>query len=288
MRRINTTQHYPGRWAFGLLFLLAGCTAGEQETGDRRPLEITAEIAAPLTRAITHENDYDKQSFVDGDNINIYTGGTVSGTATSYQLNGNGTQWLPANGTGITLTADGGTFTASYPTTFSSILQDQTDKDKFWSSNQLISTATAVGNRVAFLFAPAAAKITVNIEYKDESTTGAGVKLTGNGLCTGAASEEAVELLPLTTTGKEHQYIGIVYPGIKTSYKIEVSATTTTATETVTVTKTYNQNSEITLEAAHNYIYNFTSTDNLILNGVQVTSFASDSDAENGGDLSAT
>ena len=47
MKRINTTQRSPGIQIAVLLLLLSSCTSGEQETGIGRPLEVTAEIAAP-------------------------------------------------------------------------------------------------------------------------------------------------------------------------------------------------------------------------------------------------
>lgn len=65
MKRINTTQRSPGIQIAVLLLLLSSCTSGEQETGIGRPLEVTAEIAAPVTRATdAHESDYDKRTFV--------------------------------------------------------------------------------------------------------------------------------------------------------------------------------------------------------------------------------
>ena len=75
MKRINTTQRSPGIQIAVLLLLLSSCTSGEQETGIGRPLEVTAEIAAPVTRATdAHDSDYDKRTFVANDQINIYSG----------------------------------------------------------------------------------------------------------------------------------------------------------------------------------------------------------------------
>ena len=80
MKRINTTQRSPGIQIAVLLLLLSYCTSGEQETGIGRPLEITAEIATPVTRATdAHESDYDKRTFVANDQINIYSGASASG-----------------------------------------------------------------------------------------------------------------------------------------------------------------------------------------------------------------
>lgn len=164
MKRINTTQRSPGIQIAVLLLLLSSCTSGEQETGIGRPLEVTAEIAAPVTRATdAHESDYDKRTFVANDQINIYSGASASGSATVYK-------------------------------------------------------------------------------YSDS-------------------------------------YIGIIRANAGAVYQITVSAGG--------IDKSYAQSS-IKLEAANNYIYNFTSTNKLILNSVNVTPFASDGSAESGGDLNAT
>lgn len=149
MKRINTTQRSPGIQIAVLLLLLSSCTSGEQETGIGRPLEVTAEIAAPVTRATdAHESDYDKRTFVANDQINIYSGASASGSATVYKYSDSGStsKWLPGTGDGITITTENETYTASFPTTFSGIKQNQTTPTAFWESNQLISSKAAVGN----------------------------------------------------------------------------------------------------------------------------------------------
>lgn len=288
MKRIKTTQLSPGGWCAGLFILLVACTSGEQETGIGRPLVVTAEIAPPLTRANAHDSDYDKQSFVANDQINIYSGSVASGAPTVYTYKtssgSSNLQWLPdAGGDGIVITSEDGTYTASYPTTFSGILEDQTTKTNFWSSNQLLSTATAEGNRVDFSFAQAAAKITINVEYAT-ATTGTSITLTGKNLRTEGGSGETIKLLPVTATGNKHTYIGIVHASSNAN---QANYTITVVTAADANGKSYTQ-ADITLEAANNYIYNFTSTNKLILNGVQVAPFASDGNAISGGDINAT
>ena len=282
MKRINTTQRSPGIQIAVLLLLLSSCTSGEQETGIGRPLEVTAEIATSVTRATdAHDSDYDKRTFVANDQINIYSGVSASGSATVYKYSDSGStsKWLPnTGGDGITITTENGAYTASFPTTFSGIKQEQTTPTAFWESNQLISSKVAVDNRVDFVFAPVAAKITINVEYAS-ITTGNGIKLEGNSLRTEGGTNETIQLLPLTASGTNHTYIGIIRANAGTVYQITVSAGG--------IDKSYAQSS-IKLEAANNYIYNFTSTNKLILNSVNVTPFASDGSAESGGDLNAT
>lgn len=278
MKRINTTQRSPGVRIAVLLFLLSSCTSGEQEEWKGRPLEITAEIAAPVTRADAHESNYDKQTFIEGDQINIYSGAYANGSPTVYTYDD--LKWLPAGGgDGITMTTDNGTYTASYPTTFSGIKADQTTPTAFWESNQLTSSEIpAKGNRVNFVFAPAAAKITVNVEYS-AVTTGSRITLEGDKLQTDSGTGETITLLPVTDSGTNHTYIGIVRANTSATYKITVYTTTDASTGK------YHEVAGFKLEAAHNYIYNFTSTNKLILNSVNVTSFG---DAVSGGDLNAT
>ena len=131
MKRINTTQRSPGIQIAVLLLLLSSCTSGEQETGIGRPLEVTAEIATPVTRATdAHESDYDKRTFVANDQINIYSGASASGSATVYKYSDSGStsKWLPGTGDGITITTENETYTASFPTTFSGIKQDRSEE----------------------------------------------------------------------------------------------------------------------------------------------------------------
>ena len=110
-------------------------------------------------------------------------------------------------------------------------------------------------------------------------TTGNGIKLEGNSLRTDGGTGETIQLLPVTASGTNHTYIGIIRANAGAVYQITVSAGG--------IDKSYAQSS-IKLEDANNYIYNFTSTNKLILNSVNVTPFASDGSAESGGDLNAT
>lgn len=261
-----------------LVFLLpAACTTGEMEIGERLPLEITAEIVRPETRADGDTANYDKREFDEGEQIKVYKSGTDISGAVLYKKSGS--NWLPVDAGSKLTTTGGERFTASYPTVFTAILSDQTTQVNYWKSNNLVSVAEAVGNRVDFQFKPAAAKITLNIEYTAGSNvTGTGVTVSGNYLLS-STSTETISLLPVTSTGKDHVYIGIVYPGEK-SYTITVSASGQNS-------KTYSQ-STITLNPGKNYIYNFTSSNNLILNSVTVADFEEDTGSGTGINWPAT
>lgn len=246
----------------GCLFVFLSCTSGEQEMpmpGEPQPLEITAEID-PQTRAAVDASNYDKHSFAANDQITVTNTTSTSTTANYYY---NGTRWLPVSGTGIT-TSGGDSFTASYPTSFTAIQAIQNSYENFWKSNKLVSTATASGNLVKFNFAPAAAKITVVVEYQ-ESLSCEYIKVKGATVLTASGPDtEEITLLGLVTTGTRHTYVGIINPGTKT-YTITVKAQNKTA-------QSYTQSSKGLL-AGHNYIYNFSSTSYLILNSVSVEDF---------------
>lgn len=277
MKRIKRSLQKALSLAGCLSFLLSACTSGEQEIpepGVLQPLEITADIdtrtrAAGTEPAVTGSN-YDKRSFVTNDRITVTKTG---GTSTQENYYYNGTRWLPVSGTGITTTG-GESFTAFYPTSFSGILADQTSYQKFWESNKLEASASATGNLVTFKFAPAAAKITVVVEYANATHIGESVKVKGATVLTasGPATEE-ITLLGLTTTGAKHTYAGIINPGTK--------AYTITVTTTGNAAQTYSQTSK-TLSAGHNYIYNFSSTSNLILNSVSVVGFTDQTEIAGG------
>ena len=142
--------------------LLAACS---QEDALPRPLEVSAEVGSPATRAAadSHADDYDKSEFVAGDVIRI-----TDGTKTAdYQRVVTGTTgtWQPASGQTALTTTGSETFTASYPTAFTRILTDQRTATNFWKSNRLTATGVLDGNKATFSFAPEAAKVTLVVKY---------------------------------------------------------------------------------------------------------------------------
>lgn len=278
MKRIKQSLLKAASFIGCLSLLLSACTSGEQgmpEPGELRPLEITADIE-PQTRAAGTEpgvtaTNYDKRAFVTNDRIRVTNSKNAATTADYYY---EGTRWLPVNASGSGITTTGGeTFTAFYPVSFTTIQAIQTSYDAFWKSNKLVASATATGNQASFRFIPAAAKITVVVEYTADRT-GQSVKVKGAAVLTmgGTASEE-ITLLGLKTTGTKHTYVGIINPG-KSKY-FTITVVTNNGTQAYSGTKD--------LLAGHNYIYNFSSTNNLILNSVSVEGF-NDQKEVSGGD----
>lgn len=259
--------------------LLAACS---QEDALPRPLEVSAEVGNPATRATdAHADDYDKSEFVAGDVIRI-----TDGTKTvDYQRVVTGTTgtWQPASGqTALTTTTGSETFTASYPTAFIRILADQHTAINFWQSNQLTATGVLDGNKATFSFAPAAAKVTLVVKYgnsdSDKKLPGT-ASLEGTGIATDVSTSETINAYGASAAGTsalQHTYVAIVRPGSRT-FTIKVKAGDTGETE-----KSYTEKAAHTLRAGYNYQYNFTSTNELILNGITVERFVETTEQDAG------
>lgn len=258
--------------------LLAACS---QEDALPRPLEVSAEVGSPATRATdAHADDYDKSEFVAGDVIRI-----TDGTKTAdYQRVVTGTTgtWQPASGQTALTTTGSETFTASYPTAFTRILADQSTATNFWQSNRLTATGVLDGNKATFSFAPAAAKVTLVVKYgnsdSDKKLPGT-ASLEGTGIATGASTSETINAYGASAAGTsalQHTYVAIVKPGSRT-FTIKVKAGNSGETE-----KKYTDKAAHTLKAGYNYQYNFTSTNELILNGITVERFVETTETDAG------
>jgi hypothetical protein len=258
--------------------LLAACS---QEDALPRPLEVSAEVGSPATRATdAHADDYDKSEFVAGDVIRI-----TDGTKTAdYQRVVTGTTgtWQPASGQTALTTTGSETFTASYPTAFTRILADQSTATNFWQSNRLTATGVLDGNKATFSFAPAAAKVTLVVKYgnKDSDKKLPGTaSLEGTGIATDASTSETINAYSASAAGtsaQQHTYVAIVKPGSRT-FVIKVKAGDSGETE-----KKYTEKAAHTLKAGYNYQYNFTSTNELILNGITVERFVETTEQDAG------
>ena len=246
--------------------LLAACS---QEDALPRPLEVSAEVGNPATRATdAHAGDYDKREFVAGDVIRI-----TDGTNTAdYQRVVTGTTgtWQPASGQTALTTTGSETFTASYPTAFTRILADQHTATNFWQSNRLTAKGVLDGNKATFSFAPEAAKVTLVVKYGNDSKLPGTASLEGTGIATDVSTSETINAYGASAAGtsaQQHTYVAIVKPGSRT-FTIKVKAGDSGETE-----KSYTEKTAHTLKAGYNYQYNFTSTNELILNGITVERF---------------
>lgn len=246
-----------------------------------RPLEVSAEVGSPATRATdAHADDYDKREFVAGDVIRI-----TDGTNTAdYQRVVTGTTgtWQPASGQTALTTTGSETFTASYPTAFTRILTDQRTATNFWKSNRLTAKGVLDGNKATFSFAPEAAKVTLVVKYgnsdSDKKFPGT-ASLEGTGIATDVSTSETINAYGASAAGTsalQHTYVAIVKPGSRT-FVIKVKAGDTSETE-----KSYTEKAAHTLKAGYNYQYNFTSTNELILNGITVERFVETTETDAG------
>lgn len=259
--------------------LLAACS---QEDALPRPLEVSAEVGSPATRAAadSHADDYDKREFVADDTIRI-----TDGTKTAdYQRMVTGTTgtWQPASGQTALTTTGSETFTASYPTAFDRILTDQSTATNFWKSNKLTAKGVLDGNKATFSFAPEAAKVTLVVKYgnsdSDKRLPGT-ASLTGTGIATDASESQTINAYSASAAGTsalQHTYVAIVKPGSRT-FVIKVKAGDSGETE-----KSYTEKAAHILKAGYNYQYNFTSTNELILNGITVERFVETTETDAG------
>ena len=255
--------------------LLAACS---QEDALPRPLEVSAEVGNPATRATdAHAGDYDKREFVAGDVIRI-----TDGTNTAdYQRVVTGTTgtWQPASGQTALTTTGSETFTASYPTAFTRILADQHTAPNFWQSNRLTAKGVLDGNKATFSFAPEAAKVTLVVKYGNDSKLPGTASLEGTGIATDVSTSETINAYGASAAGtsaQQHTYVAIVKPGSRT-FTIKVKAGDSGETE-----KSYTEKTAHTLKAGYNYQYNFTSTNELILNGITVERFVETTETDAG------
>ena len=255
--------------------LLAACS---QEDALPRPLEVSAEVGNPATRATdAHADDYDKREFVAGDVIRI-TDGTKSANYQRVVTGTTGT-WQPASGQTALTTTGSETFTASYPTAFTRILTDQRTATNFWKSNRLTATGVLDGNKATFSFAPEAAKVTLVVKYGNDSKLPGTASLEGTGIATGASESQTINAYSASAAGTsalQHTYVAIVRPGSRT-FVIKVKAGNSGETE-----KSYTEKAAHTLKAGYNYQYNFTSTNELILNGITVERFVETTETDAG------
>lgn len=260
---------------------LPACTSGEEEIGEGRPLEVMAEISSTFTTRATddpHQSDYDKSRFVDGDQIKISKGSTSA----NYQYSATSSYWqLAASQKALTTIGDE-TFEAVFPSDFNGILADQTTYTNFWKSNKLVSKQKATGNLVNFQFAPAFAKVTIIVEYTTAPTSYTpGSSVMGNAIISANGESQTIKLLYLGNEGNTYTYTGIINTAT-TSLKITAPMLNGTPGSFTDISRTF--------DSAKNYIYNFTSNNNLILNGVTVKDFttAINGDSGSGNEWSAT
>ena len=190
--------------------------------------------------------------------------------------------WQPASGQTALTTTGSETFTASYPTAFTRILTDQHTAINFWQSNRLTATGVLDGNKATFSFAPAAAKVTLVVKYgnsdSDKKLPGT-ASLEGTGIATGASESQTINAYSASAAGtssQQHTYVAIVKPGSRT-FVIKVKAGDTGETE-----KSYTEKAAHILKAGYNYQYNFTSTNELILNGITVERFVETTEQDAG------
>ena len=278
----------------GICFLMLTACSNESpadNTSEGKELVVSAEIIpSGESKAVgAATNGTDKLSFVKEDQILI----TRSGKSKAYKLSQNN-QWLPETG-GEDLTVDGTeqTYTASFPHDFTSILEKQNEAaaasgalSNYEKSNKLISEVTTASNYVPFKFSHAFSKITVIVAYKNKRKN-VSAKLVGKNIRTSeaaATTDETIKMLRTSPTGEtasvNHTFICILNPGTSRGFTLTVSGQEENGT--AVADEIYTQKGK-EFKAGFNYVYNFSSNDNLILTGVTVVDFDSAGDDYNAG-----
>ena len=265
-----------------MAFSLSACSATDHDddtTTSGIPLEIEAEVQGTQPRATDTDAVYDKKAFVEGDVIAITDG---SNSTYNYQyISG---KWKPAvSGSYHTISSgNAATYTGSYPSDFSSVQSDQTTREGFRNSNPLKTLATSPsGNLLSFTgeknFAPQAAKITIIVTYiEDRTPVSATIAATGTNaanLCNTSGNEHAVKCLytagATSTATSTHNWECIVLPGNHTPGFTIVSK----IGDTTEKTGTFTASQAIEMKAGYNYVFSFSTSNDLILNSVTVLPF---------------
>ena len=277
----------------GICFLMQTACSSESpadNTSEGKELVVSAEIIpSGESKAVgAATNGTDKLSFVKEDQILI----TRSGKSMAYKLSDKN-QWLPQTD-GENLAADGTeqTYTASFPHDFANIQEGQNEAaasgalSNYEKSNKLISEVTTASNYVPFKFSHAFSKITVIVAYKNKRKN-VSAKLVGKNIRTSeaaATTDETIKMLRTSPTGEtasvNHTFICILNPGTSRGFTLTVSGQEENGT--AVADEIYTQKGK-EFKAGFNYVYNFSSNDNLILTGVTVVDFDSAGDDYNAG-----
>ena len=260
-----------------MAFSLSACSTTDHDddtTTSGIPLEIEAEVQGTQPRATDTDAVYDKKAFVEGDVIAI----TDGSNSHNYQyISG---KWKPAvSGSYHTISSgNAATYTGSYPSEFSGVQSNQTTPEGFRNSNQLKTPATGPsGNLLSFTgdnsFAPQAAKVTIIVTYKEDRTpVSATIAATGTDLCNTSGNEHTVKCLytagATSTATSTHNWECIVLPGNHTPGFTIVSKIGDT-----TKTGTFTASQAIEMKAGYNYVFSFSTSNDLILNSVTVLPF---------------
>lgn len=222
----------------------------------------------------------DKQSFGEDDKIKITRSGSGDPKETYYLLKSS--KWLPETGNGLTTDGNTYTYTAIYPSDFSNIVEGQDvlengSANNFAKSDKLEAVvAGTASNYIPFKFKHAFTKITITVAYKNDSQRkNVTAKLVGDGIRTNGANSETIKMLRTSpsdaaTVATNHTFICILYPGDTRSFVLTVNGKTSEGNEAAAETYTQTANK---FAPGHNYIYNFSSNNNLILNSVTVEEF---------------
>lgn len=230
------------------------------------PITIQAEISAPesTTRTETAEeaaNKYDRSSFMTNDVIRVTrTTFEKASTYANYKL-GEGGSWNPV-GTATSLRI-GATYQATFPSSYTSILSNQSDMASYLASNLLktpdLSSSTGElkftddnafvhqNTKITLAFSGATDAASLSGNFSDFT-------ITGNGLYSGGTTEETMYFY--RPGDADFTWCGIVYPK---NAATEVNPTSTEISLSLTYDKVnYKAKINCPMVAGKHYKYNLT------------------------------
>lgn len=273
------------------VLLFASCSGETPVDGDAgQELVVSADIIpsgidskAPVG---TLTNGTDKQSFAEDDKIKITQSDNGDSKDAYYLLKS--TKWLPETD-GLTTDGNTHTYTAIYPFDFINIVENQDavesgSADNFAKSDKLEAVVSGTtSNYIPFKFKHAFTKITISVAYKDDSKRkDVTAQLAGNGIRTNGADSETIKMLRTSLNAEaamNHTFICILYPGETRGFVLTVNGKTSMDVDAAAEIYTQKPSN---FETGRNYIYNFSSNDNLILNSVTVKEFNEDGSTDMG------
>lgn len=261
--------------ALCLVLGLSGCT-NETDTGlsapGGTPVRVLAEIApvtkSGTTRAVSTDNDFDRGTFLTGDNIKVTR--TNAGASTVSQESNyryDASSWVVVGNLPVTL-EPAATYTAKFPADYDGIKQYQNTDGYYLASNLLETEPVSSSdgtlnftNTNGKPFKHVNSKITLEFTVNRTTTTIANdaVALEAAGLRTNVSTTQSITLFrPYPSdASRKYEWCGIVR-SINASTSLAVSLTCDGVTYKVTLT-------DCPLKAGYHYKYKLTLHNDLLI-----------------------
>lgn len=257
-----------------LVLGLSGCT-NETDTGlsapEGTPVKVFAEIApvtkSGTTRAVSTDNDFDRGTFLAGDNIKVMrTNAGASTVSQSANYRYEATSWVIVGNSPVTL-EPAATYTAKFPADYGGIKEYQNTDGNYLASNLLETEPVSSSdgtlnftNTDGKPFKHINSKITLGFTVNRTTTIADdAVTLEAAGLRTNVSTTQSITLFrPYPNdTSRKYEWCGIVR-SIGASTSLAVSLTCDGVTYKVTL-------ANCPLETGYHYKYKLTLHNDLLI-----------------------